>query len=90
MTGNDLRGDGWQETRMRKPEHSGCGGYESRSWPASAAPTQPQKAGARKDMQSLDGGFLLSKNNPGIIKLQAFIPNSPTFKERAALYLYAD
>lgn len=41
-------------------------------------------------MQSLDGGFLLSKNNPGIIKLQAFIPHSPTFKERAALYLYSD
>lgn len=41
---------------------------------------QPQKAEARKDMQLLDGGLLLSKNSLGMITLQASRPTPPLSK----------
>lgn len=74
MTRNDLREDGWQETRMRKPERSGRGGRKSRSQQAG---TQSQEAEARKGIVSLEGG-LLSKNNPG--DNQASSPTPPLSK----------
>lgn len=58
MTGNDFRGDGWQETRMRKLEHSGCGGYQSRSWPRPRQlPHSPRKQRPGRTCNHLTVGF---------------------------------
>lgn len=66
MTGNDFRGDGWQETRMRKPEHSGCGGYESRSWPRpQQLPHNPRKQRPGRICNHLTVGFSSLKITQG-------------------------
>lgn len=71
MTGNDFREDGWQDTEMRKLRILGVVG-------ASHAPGSGLHP--RKEMRLLQGGFLLSKKDPG--------PSSYSFTPKASTWCF--